>query len=80
MWEEVKKDATSKSTLYIMDTECQLEGMWLADSSNPKTPSELKAHFQLMLSQHKNLMEMGSTFSDQTEVDHPYYLVTTKDT
>ena len=27
MWEEVKKDATSKSTLYIMDTECQLEGM-----------------------------------------------------
>ena len=27
MWDEVKKDATSKSTLYLMDAKCQLEGM-----------------------------------------------------
>ena len=27
MWDEVKKDATSKSTLYLVDVECQLEGI-----------------------------------------------------
>ena len=66
MWELVKRDTTSKGTLFLVDVKCQLEGMQLAESSDPKTHlTELKAHFKLMLSRHKNLMEMGSTFSDQ---------------
>ena len=66
MWDEVKKDATSKSTLYLMDAECQLEGMRLSESSNPKTHlTDLKSHFQLMMLRHKNLLEMGSSFSEQ---------------
>ena len=66
MWDEVKRDTTSKSTLYLVDAECQLEGMRLSESSDPKTHlTELKSHFQLMMSRHKNLLEMGSSFSKQ---------------
>ena len=66
MWDEVKKDTTLKSTLYLIDAECQLEGMRLSESSDPKTHlTELKSHFQLMMSRHKNLLEMGSSFSKQ---------------
>ena len=66
MWDEVKKDATAKSTLYLMDVECQLESMRLSESSDPKTHlTELKSHFQLMMSRHKNPLEMGSSFSEQ---------------
>ena len=66
MWDEVKKDATAKSTLYLMDAEHQLESMRLSESSDPKTHlAELKLHFQLMMSRHKNLLEMGSSFSEQ---------------
>ena len=66
MWDEVKKDATSKSTLYLMDVECQLEGMRLVESSDPKSHlAKLKFHFQLMMLRYKNLMEMGSSFSKQ---------------
>ena len=61
--DEVKKDATSKSTLYLMDAECQLEGMRLAELSNPKAHiAELKSHFKLMMSRYKNPLEMGSSF------------------
>ena len=50
MWEVVKTDATSKSTLYILDTEDQLSSMKLEDNEDPATNlSELKQHFQLML-------------------------------
>ena len=50
MWEVVKTDATSKSTLYILDTEDQLSSMKLEDNEDPATHlSELKQHFQLML-------------------------------
>ena len=66
MWDEVKKDATAKSTLYLVDVECQLESMRLSESSDPETHlAELKSHFQLMMSRHKNLLEMGSSFSKQ---------------
>ena len=66
MWDEVKKDATNKSTLYRMDVERQLEGMRLAELSDPKSHlAKLKSHFQLMMSRYKNLMEMGSSFSEQ---------------
>src|SRR5882762_8395763 len=61
MWEEVKSDATSKSTLFILDAEDQLSSMKLADDDDdPKTHlAELKQHFQLMLQRHENLMKMG---------------------
>ena len=50
MWDIVKTDATSKSTLYILDTEDQLSSMKLEDNEDPATHlSELKQHFQLML-------------------------------
>ena len=50
MWDIVKMDAMSKSTLYILDTEDQLSSMKLEDNEDPATHlSELKQHFQLML-------------------------------
>ena len=65
MWDIVKMDAMSKSTLYILDTEDQLSSMKLEDNEDPATHlSELKQHFQLMLQRHKNLMKMGSKISE----------------
>ena len=66
MWDEVKRDTTGKSTLYLMDAERQLESMRLSESSDPKTHlTDLKSHFELMMSRHGNLLEMGSSFSEQ---------------
>src|ERR1700679_1880531 len=49
MWKVVTEDATSKSTLYILDAEDQLSSMKLADNEDPKTHlTELKQHLQLM--------------------------------
>ena len=60
MWDEVKKDTTTKSMLYLVDVECQLKSMRLSESSDPKTHlTKLKLHFQLMMLRHKNLLEMG---------------------
>ena len=65
MWKAVKEDATSKSTLYILDAEDQLTTIKLADNDDPKTHlSELKQHFQTMLHHHDNLMKIGMTMSD----------------
>ena len=64
--DEVKKDATAKSMLYLVDAECQLESLRLSETSDPKTHlTELKLHFQLMMLRHKNPLEMGSSFSEQ---------------
>ena len=50
MWKVVKDDATSKSTLYLLDAEDQLSSMKLADNDDPKAHlNELQNHFQLML-------------------------------
>ena len=50
MWDIVKTDATSKSTLYILDAEDQLSSMKLKDNEDPAIHlSKLKQHFQLML-------------------------------
>ena len=50
MWDIVKMDAMSKSTLYILDAEDQLSSMKLEDNEDPATHlSKLKQHFQLML-------------------------------
>ena len=65
MWDTVKADATTKSTLYLLDAEDQLASMKLSDNSDPKTHlAELKQHFQLMSQRHDNLTKMGSTLSD----------------
>jgi hypothetical protein len=65
MWELVTLDATTKSTLYILDAEDQLSSMKLADNNDPKIHlSELKQHFQLMMQRQENLLKMGSEVSD----------------
>ena len=65
MWDLVMKDATSQSTLYLVDAERQLMGMTLAEASDPKNHlSELKSHFDLMMSRYDNIMKMGSTFTE----------------
>ena len=65
MWDVVTTDATSKSTLFILDAEDQLSAMKLADNDDSKEHlNELKQHFQTMLQRHENLMKMGSQISD----------------
>ena len=49
MWEKVKDDTTTKSTLYLINTKDQLTNMRLAESSDPQTYfNNLKQHFELM--------------------------------
>jgi len=65
MWDIVKADAMTKSTLYLLDAEDQLSSMKLADNDDAKTHlAELKQHFQTMMQHHDNLLKMGSTISD----------------
>ena len=65
MWDVVKADATTKSTLYLLDAEDQLTSMKLADNDDPKSHlAKVKQHFQLMTECHDNLIKMGSTISD----------------
>src|ERR1700679_3429285 len=60
MWEVVVADATTKSTLYLLDAEDQLSSMKLADNEDSKTHlTELKQHFQLMLQRCENLIKIG---------------------
>ena len=65
MWDAVKADATTKSTLYLLDAKDQLASMKLADNDDPKSHlAKVKQHFQLMTERHDNLIKMGSTISD----------------
>ena len=65
MWDVVKADATTKSTLYLIDAEDQLASMKLSDNDDPKAHlTEIKHHFQLMMQRRDNLLSMGSTLSD----------------
>ena len=65
MWDVVKVDATTKSTLYLLDAEDQLTNMKLADNDDPKSHlAKVKQYFQLMMECHDNLIKMGSTISD----------------
>src|SRR6202040_3250665 len=74
MWDTVKSDATTKSTLYLLDAEDELASMKLTDNEDPKTHlSKLKDHFQLMIQRHNSLIEMGSVLLDscyQTIIMH----------
>ena len=65
MWDMVKEDATTKSTLYLLDAEDQLASMKLVENDDPKAHLvELKHHFQLMTQRRDNLIQMGSTIAD----------------
>ena len=65
MWDTVKVDTTTKSTLFLLDAEDQLASMKFMENNNPKVHLvEVKQHFQLMGQQHENLLKMGSTISD----------------
>ena len=56
MWDIVKADAMTKSTLYLLDAEDQLSSMKLADNDHAKTHlAKLKQHFQTMMQRHNNL-------------------------
>ena len=49
MWDAVKVDATTKSTLFLLNAEDQLASMRLAENDDPKAHlMEVKQHFQLM--------------------------------
>src|ERR1700678_1226379 len=66
MWKVIMDDATSKSTLYLLDTEDQLSSMKLPDNDDPKTHlSKLKLHFQTMQHHRENLIKIGSSMSEQ---------------
>ena len=65
MWDAVKADTTTKSTLFLLDAEDQLASMKLAENNDLKAHlMEVKQHFQLMGQRHDNLLKMGSTISD----------------
>src|SRR5271154_743150 len=65
MWTIVEADATTKSTLYLIDAEDQLAKMKLAETEDPKTHlSELQKHFETMVQRRDNLIKMGSSMSD----------------
>ena len=65
IWEMVKSDATSKSTLYLLDAEDQLNSMKLLDNEDPKAHlAEVNQHFQIMLQCCDNLVQMGLMISD----------------
>ena len=65
MWDAVKVDTTTKSTLFLLDAEDQLASMKLTENNDPKVHlTEVKQHFQLMGQQHNNLLKMGSTISN----------------
>ena len=49
MWDAIKVDAMTKSTLFLLDMEDQLASMRLTENDNPKAHLiEVKQHFQLM--------------------------------
>ena len=65
MWDVVKVNAMTKSTLFLLDAEDQLASMKLTENDNPKVHlTEVKQHFQLMGQCHDNLLKMGSMISD----------------
>ena len=60
MWKIVKNDATTQSTLYLLDAEDQLCSMKLSNNNDSKAHlTELKQHFQLMLQCCNSLVKMG---------------------
>jgi hypothetical protein len=60
MWKAVKEDATTKSTLHLLDAEEQLQSMKLHDNEDSKAHlTEIKQHFQLMIQRRDSLTKMA---------------------
>ena len=65
MWDKVKRDATTKSTLFIINAENELSTMKCQESSDPKTHlTKITAHFNLMVQRREILVQMGSSISN----------------
>jgi len=65
MWDVIKADATTKSTLYLLNAEDQLSSMKLGDNEDSKAHlAELRQHFQTMRQHRDNLVKMGSSLSN----------------
>ena len=65
MWEEVKKDATTKSTLFLIDMEDELASMKCQEATDTKTHlAKLTAHFNLMVQHKENLIKIGLSILD----------------
>ena len=65
MWKAVVADATSRSTLFLLDAKEQLSSMRLGENEDSKSYlTELKQHFQLMMQHRDKLIKMGTTLSD----------------
>ena len=65
MWDAVKVDTTTESTLYLLNAEDQLASMKLTDNNDLKSHlAKVKQHLQLMMECHDNLIKMGSTISN----------------
>ena len=65
MWDVVKVDAMTKSTLFLLNMEDQLASMGLTENDDPKAHlMEVKQHFQLIGQRHDNLLKMGSMISN----------------
>ena len=65
MWDAVKVDAMTKSTLFLLNMEDQLASMGLTENDDPKAHlMEVKQHIQLIGQQHNNLLKMGSMISN----------------
>jgi len=61
----VKKGATTKSTLFLIDAEDELASMKCQEATDTKTHlAELTTHFDLMVQSKENLIKMGSSISD----------------
>ena len=65
MWDAVKVDPMTKSTLFLLNMEDQLASMGLTENDDPKAHlMEVKQHFQLIGQRHDNLLKMGSMISN----------------
>ena len=65
MWDAVKADTMTKSTLFLLNAEDQLTSIKLTENNDLKVHlAEVKQHFQLMGQWHDNLLKMGLTISD----------------
>jgi len=74
MWDQVKSDATTESTLYLLDVEDEVASMKLGDTKDLKTHlAEHEEHFQLMVTMVQQSHCNGSALSNshyQTIIMH----------
>jgi hypothetical protein len=67
MWDAVKHDATTKSSLHQVDILNQLQTMKCSSSADPKTHlAKVKAHFEKMTEYHEFLHVTKAPVTDST--------------